>query len=214
MTRLEAGTERFRRNCLMGGGFFHGRTPAQIAGATQVVFELVENMHVKNCRTEPPRRTGGSAFTLAEVVIAVAIIAMVFTTTIMAYTQATKRAQWSGYSLAAQALAIQQVEQVRSAQWDLFKSICEITNIAMNSLTNSGTVISGFTWTNLDLPYAGSNYIRATNFVTVKLFYANNSTNIPVMMRMTEVDTAWPFTWGTTTTIFTNKIVTYCAPDN
>jgi type II secretory pathway pseudopilin PulG len=59
-----------------------------------------------------------SGFTLAEVVTAIGIVAMIFGGMMVAYTQATRRAQWSGYSMAAQGLAIQQLEQARSAQWD------------------------------------------------------------------------------------------------
>ena len=54
---------------------------------------------------------GNLAFTLAEVVVAIAIMAFVFGGLISAYVQATRRAEWSGYSLAAQAMAIQQLEQ-------------------------------------------------------------------------------------------------------
>lgn len=161
-----------------------------------------------------PMRRQASAFTLVEVVMSIAIVATVFGTIVLAYTQAAKRAQWSGYSLAAQALATQQIEQIRSSRWDLFTGINETTNIFLNSYSYSGGVMTGYTWTNLDLPYSGANYVRATNNVKVSLIYLNNSVTPPVQVRMTQVSTVWPFRWGNTTTYFTNTLVTYCSPDN
>ena len=50
--------------------------------------------------------------------MAVVIIAAVFATVLLAYSQTARRAQWSGYQLAAQALAAQQIEQIRAARWE------------------------------------------------------------------------------------------------
>jgi type II secretory pathway pseudopilin PulG len=63
-------------------------------------------------------RHGVSGFTLVEVVIAVLISTIVFATVIYAYVGANDRAEWSAYSLAAQSLATQGIEQARAAQWD------------------------------------------------------------------------------------------------
>jgi len=152
------------------------------------------------------------AFTLAEVVMAVAIVAIVFGTTLVAYTQSCRRAQWAGFSLAAQALAIQQIEQARSARWDLVTGVNEITNLNLNSYSYVGGVLTGYSWTNLDLPYSGNNFVRATNFITVNSLTV--SSNPLVQLKMVQVNTVWPFVWGTTTTMFTNTLVTYCSPDN
>ncbi len=62
------------------------------------------------------RRSRGS--TLVEVIFAIVIVVVVFAGVILAYTQASYRAQWTGYSLAAESLAIKQIEQARSARWD------------------------------------------------------------------------------------------------
>jgi len=59
-----------------------------------------------------------SGFTIVEVVIAVLISTIVFATVICAYVGANDRAEWSAYSLAAQSLAMQGIEQARAAQWD------------------------------------------------------------------------------------------------
>jgi len=157
-------------------------------------------------------------FTLAEVVIAIAIIAIVFGGMVVAYIQATRRAQWSGYSLAARALSVQQIEQARSADWDPTIPRNEITNLNLSSpsLTNTGSlyIFTGYTTTNLDLPTSGTNFVQAVNYVTVKLLYVNNTNSPPVKIQLVRVDTVWPFLWGGKTTNFTNTICTYEAPDN
>ena len=164
-------------------------------------------------------RKWNSGFTLAEVVTAIGIVAMVFGGMMVAYTQATRRAQWSGYSMAAQGLAIQQLEQARSALWDPSANTNQIFELILLNKTiiaPSGTIlggITGYTWTNLDLPSSGTNFVRATNRVTVRMFYINAS-NPPVQLQMIRVDTEWPFTWRNATRIFTNTICTYTAPDN
>jgi type II secretory pathway pseudopilin PulG len=164
-------------------------------------------------------RKRNCGFTLAEVVTAIGIVAMVFGGMMVAYSMATRRAQWSGYSMAAQALAIQQLEQARSAQWDPCANTNQIFELVLqskSSITPSGTIlggITGYTWTNLDLPCSGSNFVRATNFVNVRMFYINGGTP-PVQIQMIRVDTVWPFTWRNATRLFTNTICTYTAPDN
>ena len=50
------------------------------------------------------RRRSVAALTLVEVVLSTAIAAMTVSGILYGYTQSAKRAEWSGYSLAAQAL--------------------------------------------------------------------------------------------------------------
>ena len=152
-------------------------------------------------------------FTLAEVVIALAIVMMIFSGIIMAYTQAAYRAEWSGYSLAAEALAMKQIEQARSARWDPANAGGTVNELYSLNLLNSnlsGSTLTGYTWTNLDLPSNGGNFARATNYVTVKPVSTTQfGSNI-----MVRVDTVWSFRWRTTTKNYTNTICTYIAPDN
>lgn len=74
----------------------------------------------------------------------------------------------------------------------------------------------GYTWTNLDLPTSGGNFVRATNRVSVQtiLYNTGSGTISSVKLQMVRVDTVWPFTWGGTTRLYTNTICTYVAPDN
>lgn len=165
-----------------------------------------------------PPKHGTAGFTLAEVVISVAVTGLVFAGILTGYVQSARNAEWSGYSLAAQALAVQQIEQGRSAVWDYSTGIGrnELTNLNLINLQyNSGTkTAKGYSWGTLDLPYSGTNVVRATNFVTIRMFYFNNNANPPVQLQMMQVDTVWPFTVGTAAKYFTNTVATYFAPDN
>lgn len=155
-----------------------------------------------------------AAFTLVEVVVSLAITTSVFGGIILAYIQTSRRAEWTGYSLAAQGLAIQQLEQARSAIYD--PSITpvknELTNLNLNAWSYSSGVLKGYSTAILDLPVTGTNVVWATNYVTVRMIWA--STNPPVSIQMVQVDTVWPFTgWGTRR-LFTNSVANYYAPDN
>ncbi|MCX6896615.1 MAG: prepilin-type N-terminal cleavage/methylation domain-containing protein [Verrucomicrobia bacterium] len=154
------------------------------------------------------------AFTLVEVVVALAISVMLFSGIIVAYTQTCRRAEWSGYSLAAQALAIQQLEQARAAKWD--RSINELASLTnLTSWVWDGTNGSGYSVSVLDLPLAGTNnVVYATNRITVKMISVNNSTVPPVKVQMVRVDTVWRWVSDKTPKLFTNTVATYLAPDN
>lgn len=153
------------------------------------------------------RQAGG--FTLAEVVMSLLIVGSVFGGILMAYVQSGKRAEWSGMSLAAQAYGIQQLEQARAAVWDESAQIPfnQITNLLLLSPSYYSNSLRGYTWTNLDIPFAGTNFVRATNFVVI--------TNVPISVNpaisvtSVQVDTVWHYQEKT----FTNRLVNYYAPD-
>lgn len=154
-----------------------------------------------------------SGFTLAEVVITVAVTALIFGGIITAYVQSAYKAEWSGYSLAAQALAIQQLEQARAAKWDTQDTpvVNEITNLNLLSWGCSGGVWSGYSTNILDLPVSGTNTIVATNFTTV--FPVTISAVPLVTIYMVKVDTVWPFVRSGQRVYFTNTVAAYYAPD-
>jgi hypothetical protein len=162
-----------------------------------------------------PGKPRTAAFTLAEVVMAVAIAALIFGGIIAANVQLTRRAEWSGQSLAAQALAIQQLEQARAAVWDesLTKNELKSLNLSDWSYNTNTGVGKGYSWANLDLPIAGTNYIRATNYVTLTLL-TNVAGSANVRIQMVQVDTVWRFLGFGATRLYTNRIATYYAPDN
>ena len=147
-----------------------------------------------------------SAFTLAEVVVSLALAGVAFAAILAAYNQAAYRAEWSGYSLAAQGLAVQQIEQAKCAKWDVLDTppADEINNIRTNAALN-------VTVTNLDLPITGTNYVLATNYTTITS--VTNPTIPSITVYLVRVDTVWPFTWRNRTRYFTNTIADYFAPD-
>ena len=157
-----------------------------------------------------------SGFTLAEVVVSIAVVGLAFGGILAGYIQTARRAEWSGYSLAAASFGVQQLEQARSAVWDTSLNKNELIDLNLINLQyNSGTkTATGYSPGVLDLPYAGNNVVRATNYVTVKRFYFNSAANPPVELQMVQVDTVWPFTVGKGTRYFTNTAATYFAPDN
>jgi prepilin-type N-terminal cleavage/methylation domain-containing protein len=139
------------------------------------------------------RRTG---FTLAEILMAMAVMGMTIGGVLYGYLITLRRAEYSAYNLAAQSLAIQRLEQTRAARWQ----------------PNNGTVIDELVASNfppdqqiLDVPLqGGTNKIYATNFTTILTI----STSPP--LRMIRVDCVWNFP---KTGSVTNRIATYRAPD-
>lgn len=168
---------------------------------------------MKTCRVNRgilfSRRYKISAFTLAEVTISIAIAGLVFGAILTGYVQSAKQAEASGYSLAAQAYGIQQLEQARSAVWDVssITNINQLTNLSMIGWANLSGVWRGYTWTNIDIPYSGSNFIRATNFVTVSTVSVSASPSVTI--QSVQVDTVWKYNRRN----FTNTMVNYYAPD-
>ena len=142
-----------------------------------------------------------SGFSLVEVILSVGIVALVFSGVMGTYIHTSYRAEWSGYSLAAQALAIQQIEQAKSAVWDTRSSPVK------NELTNLAPVTAAI----LDIPISGTNVVWATNYATVTQVML--WTNPPVSTYMVKVDTVWPFRWKGQAKYYTNTIANYMAPD-
>jgi prepilin-type N-terminal cleavage/methylation domain-containing protein len=142
-------------------------------------------------------RSWGSApaFTLIEVAVAMAISVLVMAGMFKGYTLASRRAQFSSYQLAANAMAMQQMESIVAATWVV--SGTSVTNIFSPSLTN--TQVSA-----LCLPNSATNLVYATNFATVTQI----STNPPYLM--VQVSCVWSFLdMGT----FTNTVAVLRSPD-
>ena len=144
-----------------------------------------------------PVRSGGaaSAFTLIEVVVAIAIAVMVMAGMFQGYGIASRQAQFSSYQLAANAMAMQQMESIVAANWVV--SGTSVTNIFCSSLTN--TQVSA-----LCLPNSATNLVYATNYATVTQI----STNPPYLM--IQVSCIWSFMGMG---VFTNTVAVLRAPD-
>jgi prepilin-type N-terminal cleavage/methylation domain-containing protein len=160
------------------------------------------------------RRAAGG-FTLVEVLIATAIVGLVFGGVINCYIQSGVRIEWTGYSLAAQSLANQKLEQVRAGNWDPTTGVNNLTNLNLLTASYNSTTrtYTGYTTSVLDVPYSSTNYTMATNFITVQLLSVGGVTN--VQMQFVRVDTVWPFNFRRGGTLyFTNTISTMVAPDD
>ena len=159
---------------------------------------------------------GVAGFTLIEVVISTAIVAVVFGGIMTSYIQSGMRVQWSGYSLAAQSLATEVLEQAKSGVWDPAQTtpINNLTNLNLlsPSYDNSTKTYTGYSTAILDVPYSGTNFTVATNFVTVQMIYVSGVTN--VQMQFVRVDTVWPFQLRQANLFFTNTVCTMVSPDN
>lgn len=135
------------------------------------------------------------AFTLVEAVISLAVMGMAAGGIIYGYLMASRRAEWSSYSLAAQSLAMQRIEQARSAKWDPL-GYPPVDELQAGNFPEQIEI--------LDLPMASTNLVRATNITTITAL----SSNPP--LKMIQVECVWSFHWKS---LHTNKIVTYRAPD-
>ncbi len=132
------------------------------------------------------------------------IMMLVFSGVITSQIQNAYRAEWSGYSLAAQASACQQLERAKCAVWDTQQSI------AMDQIAILKTNYGVYTNT-LDLPVSGTNTVQVVNYSTVTL--VTLSTTPPVSVYMVKVDAVWPFRWGNRVTYYTNTVADYFGPD-
>lgn len=142
------------------------------------------------------KRTANTAFTLVEVVVSVAILALAMSGMIYGYVQTNYRAEWSAMSLAAESFAMQAVEQVRAAQWDYFRTQ---TN-QIQQLRSSNYV------TNVMLIASSG---RTTNVVTKVTITKLTSAGVPLYQF--RADCVWYF--PRTGARFTNTVITQRAPD-
>jgi prepilin-type N-terminal cleavage/methylation domain-containing protein len=177
-------------------------------------MKLTPNMPLRPRADAPVVRASDPGFTLVEVVVALAIATLLFSGILASYIQSSRQTEWAGYSLAAQAIGIHQIEQARSGVWDYSIGKNELTNLNLQSWSyNAATRVgTGYTTDILDLPVAGTNVVMVTNFVTVKVLSLSGFTNAQV--QMVAVDTVWPFTSYTGRRLFTNRTATYFGPDN
>jgi len=138
------------------------------------------------------------AFTLAEVMMSLAIASLVFGGVIQGYVLVTDHSEWSAYSLAAQSLAAQGVEQARSAKWDpnAYPSIDQL------GVTNYQVVEQ------LDVPISGP-AVLATNYISI----STASTTPPLRELRTYCVWCLPSRGRSTRGPFTNTVVTLRGAD-
>jgi hypothetical protein len=159
-------------------------------------------MHVMDLPGTRGSQGRAAAFTLVEVVISTFIIMVVCGTIIAGYVQTSYHAEWTGYSLAAQAAGVQQLESSKCAIWDPQQTPVQDEINQLPRVTS----------TMLDIPVSGTNLVYATNTITVTLISMTCGTYV-YSNYLVMVSTVWPFRWKNTTTLYTNTIAGYYAPD-
>lgn len=133
-------------------------------------------------------------FTLAEVLVSGAIAALTITGIIYGYVMSAKRAEWAGYSLAAQTSAMAVIERARSAKWDPATDP-PIDRMVEGQFPTSVEI--------MDIPVSGTNVAYVTNIISITLATAN-----PPVKRI-RVDAVWRFVDGK---VYTNTLVLYRSP--
>ncbi len=143
-----------------------------------------------------------AAFTLIEVLISLFLFAMVMSGVIYGYVQTNNFAEWTSMSLAAQSYALQGLESVRGAQWDLSQ------NPPLDEMAVTTPVTNFIQHDVMDVPVSGAplavtNYITLSNVVLV----ANSA-----QVRFIQSSCVWVF--PLTGKSYTNTVTTFRAPDN
>lgn len=146
-------------------------------------------------RTRQQQISSQAGVTLVETSVAMLIVAVTIAATINGYILAGNRAEWSSQSLAAHSLAIQKMEQIRSAAWNL------TGEFPLDNVTEANFPVAKSV---LDLPISGSNVVTAVTYTTIQ----SVSTNPP--LKLIRIDCVWPFRERG---LFTNTIMTYRAPE-
>jgi prepilin-type N-terminal cleavage/methylation domain-containing protein len=141
------------------------------------------------------RRAGRAGFTLIEVILAAAIAALTLAGVFQGYNMAGRNAQFAACSMAANAAAMKQLEQITSTDWVPSYGKLQLFSPA---LTNPVVV-------NLCLPSAQGNVIACTNYTSITQI----SSNPPYAM--IQVQAVWSFpSYGGT---YTNTMVLLRAPN-
>jgi len=143
------------------------------------------------------KRKASAAFTLVEVVVSIAILALAMAGMIYGYVQTNYRAEWSSMSLAVQALTVQSVEQARAARWDVYSS--SDPGSTNEFMVGTNTTI----FTNAVLIPSSGQTMSVTNVLGISTI-----STIPAV-RQIRSDCTWYF--PRTGTWFTNTVITYRA---
>ncbi len=142
------------------------------------------------------RKQGDSrGFTLEELLMSLALSCVSIGSIVTGYLMVMNHSEWSAGATAAQSLAVQRMEQVRAAKWDVLASpaVDELVT------TNFPDLIQP-----LGIPVLGTNVVNATIKTTIRLL----SSDPP--LKMVQVDCIWTYLNRGN---FTNTLFTYRSPD-
>ena len=143
-----------------------------------------------------------AAFTVVEVVMSIAILALVMGGMIQGYIQTNRQAKWSSASLMAQSSAAQAVEQAMATKWDTHSDVPGTgfgTPQELQPTTNTQT-------SSMLIPGTGQSVI-VTNYVKITKVCDN-----PKVMQI-RADCVWQFPltgiWTNNSTTFSNTVITW-----
>ena len=127
--------------------------------------------------------------------MALSIALITVSASVKGYILTSNKAEWSAYSLAANSMALQRIEQARAAKWDpsAWPAVDRVVQANFPILTNI-----------LDVPLSGTNIVYGIVSTTVTNISANP------LLKLVRVDCVWKFTNHGT---FTNTVLSYRAPD-
>jgi Tfp pilus assembly protein PilV len=135
------------------------------------------------------------AFTLIEQLFAILIAGLTVGAVVAGFWQSVSNSEWSGYSLAAQNLALQSLEQTRAAKWDP-QGDPAVDDLQQSRFPDRVEI--------LDVPVFGGRILYATNRTTI------TQISVSPPLRMIQVECTWRF-WNRG--VFTNSVATYRGPD-
>jgi len=141
------------------------------------------------------KRRHKAAFTLEEVIVALSIVGVTMSATISGYVSVAKRSDWATRSAAADAAAMQRMEQTRAARWDTLaaQSVDEVSSVNFPQIEVA-----------LDVPQKHAVPARANVRTTVEQI------SIDPPLKMVRVDCLWTSLDGRA---FTNSLITYRSPN-
>jgi prepilin-type N-terminal cleavage/methylation domain-containing protein len=142
-----------------------------------------------------PNNISRAAFTLTEVLVSMLVAGIMVVGVISGFVQSHRQAEWSAYSLAANSLAMQPLEQARAAKWDPYATP-PVDQLVSSNFPERVEV--------LDIPISNTNIVFATNRTTIQTVSATPP------LKQILVECTWTFL---NRGVFTNAIITYRAPD-
>lgn len=175
-------------------------------------------IHAGQIKTRVARLRTRLAFTLAEVMVSIVILALVISGVCYGYSQANRIAAWCSMSQAAQAFAIRGMESGRAAK---FNPWVVSTNTGLDPggsqmeipPQNPGSNISPSLETNdvLDIPIKGNPLTDYTYYATdyVYVTWYPSNTEPPMVQILSKCVWTFPLTGK----VFTNSVVTLRGPD-
>ena len=143
-------------------------------------------------------RAQALGMTLAEVVVALAIVSLMVLSLIGGYTSSTVSAEKASLSLAANTRALERLEDTHGAIWNV-SGWPVVDQLVATNFPPKLVII--------DLSGQGAGVTYGTNYTTI------TQVSLTPQLRRVRVDCVWQFQAGTFSRLFTNTVETLRGPD-